>query len=305
MACLAFVACQKDPLADIEEGSWNKEKRLIGISFENQAGDASISIDADDISKGTAEVTIVNPDMSAGIKVTKLEVSYGATSSIAINDVVKFNADNSATITVTGHDGGVRTYTIYVTPLSEPFDGTWKIDEFDLWGGTGPEYGGGSFVNLNADASWWDAVSGPAAELDNIIEFKLEGVNDAGQTYGTCDNGVGSDGKYADFVWVAGLPNGYSVTDVNYNFRRIPKGESNWTHDYTTNTITFTQGTDTHTANVLESTSITYYGKTLDISGYALEFTDMTTLGGWGPIYTAYDQIIYMPRNYYVQISKQ
>jgi hypothetical protein len=300
---MALSACQKDPLATIEEGSWNKEKRLIGISFENQAGDATISINTDDISKGTAGVTIVNPDMASGLKVTKLEVSYGATVSVAVGDAIKFDSNNSTTLTVTGHDGGTRTYTVTVTPLTEPFDGTWKINSLVVWGGSGPAWGGGSFDNLTADASWWNTTTGPAAEMDNTLVFTLSGVNDSGQTYGTCTNNAGGDGLYANFVWQS-IPKGYDVGDVNYNYRRIPKGESTWTHDYTSNTITFTQGSETHTATVLHGTSVTNYGKTLDIPNYALQFDDMKVMGGWGPIYTAYDQIIYMPYNYFILIGK-
>ena len=304
MIGLSLASCQKDPLATIEEGSWNKEKQLIRISFENQAGDATISINTDDISKGTANVTVVNPDMAAGLKLTKLEVSYGAKASIAVNDLVKFDSNNSTVVTVTGHDGGVRTYTVTVTPLTEPFDGTWKINEFDIWGGTGPVYGGGNFASFTADPSWFNATTGPKAELDNTLVFTLSGVNEAGQTYGTLKNNAGSDGKYASFVWAASVPNGQTVTDVNYNFRRIPEGESTWTHDYTTNTLTITQNGVSHAAAVHTASTITSWGKNLVIANYALEFTDLKRLGGWGPIYTAYDWFVYMPCNYYIQISK-
>ena len=71
-------ACQVNPLDEVEEGDWNKERRILGLTFENQAGDATISLNVDDPTKGTVEVTIVNPDFSQAIKIKKMEVSYKA-----------------------------------------------------------------------------------------------------------------------------------------------------------------------------------------------------------------------------------
>lgn len=107
VAAVSLGSCQKDPLKEVEDGDWNKEKRLISLSFERQAGDASISINADDQSKGTIEVTIVNPDLSEPLLIKKMEISYGATASVAAGETLAFDeTTNTAEITVTAATGG-------------------------------------------------------------------------------------------------------------------------------------------------------------------------------------------------------
>lgn len=301
------VSCQKDPLAEIEKGDWNKEKRLIGIKFAQQAGDATISINVDDISKGTAGVTIVNPDLSKPLTINEMEISYGASASVKKGDELKFDENTySAEIVVTAATGGSRTYTITVTPLIETLEGIWDISTLDIFGGTGADYGGVDFVNLFADQSWWDGTTGPNAELDNYLEFTFEGVDENGLTYGKCVHNAGEDGLYADFVWKGELPEGQTVTDVNYNYRKIPAGEFTWKRDYSTGEITFENEEGFKSAcTFIESGEIEYWGKKLNIADNALKFSPLDKAGSWGPIYSAYDKIVYMPWDYYVQIKKR
>lgn len=313
VAAVSLGACQKDPLKEVEDGDWNKEKRIISLSFERQAGDASISINADDQSKGTIEVTIVNPDLSEPLLIKKMEISYGATASVSAGETLAFDeTTNTAEITVTAATGGgTRVYTVSVNSLVENLEGTWEITGMDIFGGTGAYYGGVDFVDLFADASWWDPTTGPAAEMDNTLEFVFEGVDDNGRTYGTCTNNAGEDGLYADFVWKGEIPEDEStannpVTDVNYNYRKIPAGESTWTRDYTNGTITFTTADNVTTScTMVESGNIEYWGKTLTVDDNALKFTGLKSAGSWGPIYSAYDKVVYAPWDFYVQIKKK
>jgi hypothetical protein len=303
---LLMGGCQKNPLDDVEDGGWNKEKRIIGLTFKDQAGNATININADDSSKGTVGVTIVNPDFSKYLVIKKMEVSYQSKASVNAGDSIKFDPiSHSATISVLSASGETREYTVTVTPLVEDLIGTWSINELDIFGGTGPYYGGAGFVNLSGDPSWWDATTGVAAELDNTLEFTFEGVTDSGQTYGTCVNNPGPDGKYANFVWTGDIPKGNTLVDVNYNYQKIPQGTSTWTRDYSAGTITFTKDKESAVASFVNSGQITYWGKTLNVTDNALKFSGLKAAGGWGPIYTAYDQIVYAPWDYYIQIKKK
>ena len=299
-------ACQVNPLDEVEEGDWNKERRILGLTFENQAGDATISLNVDDPTKGTVEVTIVNPDFSQAIKIKKMEVSYKASSSVNSGDALNFDpVSHSATIIVTAVSGEKREYTVRVTPLVESLVGKWEIHELDVFGGTGPYYGGVDFVNLSSDPSWWNEQTGVKAELDNTLEFTFEGITENGQTYGTCIHDAGVDGKFADFIWAGGLPDGQTVIDVNYNYRKVPQGTSHWVRDYTTETVTFTKGDITYVASLVNSGDIVYWGKTLTIQDSALKFGNLKSAGDWGPIYSAYDKIVYAPWDFYVQIRKK
>ena len=39
----AFLwSCQKNPLDEVNEGKWNKERNILGITFNGQVGDAVI-----------------------------------------------------------------------------------------------------------------------------------------------------------------------------------------------------------------------------------------------------------------------
>lgn len=307
LAVVTLGSCQKDPLKEIEEGNWNKEKRIISLLFERQAGDASISINADDSSRGSISVTIVNPDLSQPLMIRKMEISYGASASVEAGEALAFDAaTGTADIVVTSATGAERIYTVSVTSLIEDLEGTWDITGLNVFGGTGAYYGGVDFVDLTTDSSWWDPQTGVAAEMDNTLEFKFEGVDENGRTYGTCIHNAGEDGLYADFVWEGELPADQSVTDVNYNYRKIPQGESVWTRDYTSGTITFTSQDNVQTSCTLVARGeIEYWGKLLNIENNALKFTGLLSIGSWGPIYSVYDKVVYAPWDYYVQIKKR
>lgn len=48
----------------------------------------------------------------------------------------------------------------------------------------------------------WNGGYKPMVEDDNVLTITLNGVDSqTGDTYGTCYNDAGPDGKYADFKW--------------------------------------------------------------------------------------------------------
>ena len=40
-----MFSCQKDPMSEINDGDWNKERNIIGITFADQVGTATITRD--------------------------------------------------------------------------------------------------------------------------------------------------------------------------------------------------------------------------------------------------------------------
>lgn len=299
---IAF-SCVKDPLEDIEDGAtWNNERSIINISFENQVGQAEVIRDDED--SGTIIIAInvdAVPDLST-ITLKNLELSYGANASLEQGETLNFeNGDQSANITVTSPTGKTREYTIYVTSFQETILGTYNITDLVVYGGTGPEYGGGAVMPLASKPWVWPETGGPQAELDNMVTFELEGITEEGNTFGKITNSAGEDGMYADFLFV-----GDPETDVNHFYRKLPKGEGTWLRNYTTGNviITFEDGR-TATGNFIGAgTEDLGNGQTKTTTGNALVF-NLNGTDDWDSIYSDYDKFVKRPRKYWIDLEKQ
>src|SRR5690606_7812727 len=142
LLCCA-MGCVKDPWDDVEDGSWNNERSVLDIKFENQVGTADI-VRIDD-KTGEIIVTInvdAVPDLS-NIVLSSLQLSYGASSNVTVGQALNFeNPQNAASFTVTSPTGKSREYTVKVESFQENILGTYKITDLVVYGGTGPEYGG-------------------------------------------------------------------------------------------------------------------------------------------------------------------
>ena len=245
LACIVLTqqACVKDLQDDINDGGWNHERTILDIQFENQMGTALIeTVDA-----ATGDINLaINvdavPDLS-NIRLKKLQLSYQAEASLEVGDALNFeNGSRSASITVTSATGETRNYTITVSEFTETLVGTWDVKKLTIYGGTGPEYGGGAVMQLT-DKPWcWSETYGPQAECDNVLTFTMTGVTDEGNTSGICINDAGVDGKYADFIFLGDGNKENPGVDIDLKkfYRQIPEGESTWVRDYAANTITFT-----------------------------------------------------------------
>ena len=137
-----------------------------------------------------------------------------------------------------------------------------------VYGGTGPEYGGGGWVDMHNKTWWFDETTGHGihAELDNYLEITLDGFNaDFTQSTGKCVNWAGVDGKN----WDTWFYNNFNSSKNEYRnpdapkdgsnfYRQIPIGESTWVRDYTVtpNTVTFTDAEGKKT--VLEVYDVPY-----------------------------------------------
>ena len=304
---LAFIlisialSCVKDPLEEIESGEWNNERSIINIAFQNQVGKAEVL--RNDENSGTI-ITAINvdavPDLSA-ISLETIELSYGAKASLKPGETLNFeNNDQSATISVSSQTGKTREYTIYVTSFQETILGTYDITNLVVYGGTGPEYGGGAVLPLTSKPWVWPETDGPQAELDNTITFEIEGITEEGNTYGKIINDPGPDGLYADFTFVAD-----PVTDVNHYYRKIPKGEGTWLRNYNTGNliITFSDGTSVSGNFVGAGTEDLGNGLSKTITQNALVF-NLNGTNDWDKIYSDYDKFVKNPRKFWIDLTK-
>lgn len=296
------LSCVKDPWDDIADGQWNNERSVINIQFENQVGQADI-IRADE-STGVIAITInidAVPDLS-NIALSSMELSYGAKATLGVGESLNFeNEDRSATFTVTSPTGKSREYKVTVTPFQETIVGTYKVTDLVVYGGTGPEYGGGAVIPMMNKPWVWSDTDGPGAELDNTITFELEGITEEGNTFGRVINDAGADGLFANFIFV-----GDPQTDVNHFYRKIPKGEGKWMRNYATGQVIFTfeDGSTTSGSLIGPGTEDLGYGKSKTTAEAALEFS-LSGTDDWDKIYSDYDKFVKRPRKFWVDIEKQ
>lgn len=307
---LAMSSCKKDPWSDIEDGDWNHERSILDIKFKGQAGTPEIT--NVDETTGTIKLQLATAyvaDMSK-VEVEYITVSYNATCSVESGGTIDFTSGNPE-IVVTSPNKDVRTYTLYMTEFSETLTGKYKITASKVYGGTGPEYGGGAVMDPTSKSWCWDTNGyGPGAEYDDYLEFTLDEITDAGNTVGTCMHYGGVDGKHWNCIFAAKMnKEGTSAIDLHKFYRQIPVGKSTWERSYSDNTITFTDSTGNKTvATLMESGTYELfqqdkYSHSITIDEYALKFT-LTGKDDWTNIYSDYDKFVKKPRNYFVMVSK-
>lgn len=294
-------SCQKDPLEEVSEGKWNKERNILGITFNGQVGDAVIERVGDAATISFKYNTAAGQDFSK-ISVQDIEISYGATASADSGTVLNFdNQYKSATVTVTSVAGKSQDWTITMIPFTETLLGTWNITGLVVYGGTGQAYGGTTTAKMT-DKSWcWDTAKGPAAEQDNTLTFTLTGVTDDGSTYGTVVNNAGNDGLYADFIYTLSDPD----FNVNGFYRKIPKGSGSWLRNYSTGMVTFTFADGSISTGLFATGTENLMGtQTRTIPDHAFAFT-LKGNDDWANIYKDIDRFVSNPVRYWVDITKQ
>ncbi|HEY9489576.1 MAG TPA: hypothetical protein VIQ51_14635 [Chryseosolibacter sp.] len=296
------VSCVNDPWDEIAEGDWNNERSVLDLKFENQVGQAEI--ERDDEKSGSITITInvdAVPDLSA-IALSSLQLSYGATSTLKVGESLNFENENQiASFTVTSPTGKSREYSVKVTSFQETILGTYEITDLVVYGGTGPEYGGGGVIPMMNKPWIWSATDGPGAELDNTLTFELEGITEEGNTYGKIVNNAGPDGLYANFIFV-----GDPETDVNNFYRKIPKGEGTWLRNYATGQVifTFADGKTSSGTMIGAGTEDLGNGKSKSTTSQALVF-NLSGTDDWNKIYSDYDKFVKRPRKFWIDLQKQ
>jgi len=307
-------SCQKNMLEEVEEGNWNRDKNIVEITFENQIGLTTIS-------RNEANATVefkynLGATGSLQVPIKSLVASYGTTIDAKAGDILDFdNPDNSATLTVTSAKGETLDWTIKLTPFIEELEGKWNINFQEVYGGTGPQYGGAAihFLEGAGVAAYFDPETGPKAELDNIIEFKLIGFTDEGNSYGDIINNPGSDGKYADYYFKASgnLP----AVDVNKFYRIIPTEGGTWLHDFAQNLIIIRFSNGNEVKLTLNPIGYIWSSPTYDTNQNTknLVFNSVTLARDLNAIsadvwhngmYTPWNRIAIRPYMYWIGISK-
>jgi len=308
LCVIILQSCVKDMQDDLNDGGWNHERSLLGLKFKNQVGQAEIER-IDDVN-GEITVTLnvgAITDLSK-VEVESIQLSYQASASVTKGGTIDFsNPERKATIGVTSASGETREYTIYATEFRESLEGTWSINNFVLFGGTGPEWGGGRVYSF-MDKSWcWYDDYSPAKEYDNTLTFTGEEITDEGNTKGKCMNDAGADGTYANFVFKAASnpENGVDV-DMKHYYRQIPEGESIWVRNYALGTITFIDANGKETSGVLENAGSYDMGNDLSVTvpNNAFSF-NINGVDDWTYIYTDYDVFVKKARKFYIMVTKQ
>lgn len=305
---LTSWSCKNDPWSDIADGGWNHERTLLDIKFQGQAGQAIIT--TDDATTGTIELALA-VDMIDDLSKVKLEtllVSYKADPSIDEGETIDFTS-GSPSFTITSQTGKSRSYNIIMSPFSEDLLGIYDINDLYVYGGTGPEYGGGAVLKP-ADKPWcWNqSGEGPEAETDNYLEFTMTEIMENGNTTGICINHSGEDGKYWDCIFQAALNNeGDDDIDLKKFYRQIPVGESVWVRNYSAQTITFTDSNGKiTTGQMMDSGTYPLFGDDIKINvpDQAFRFI-LNGTDDWDNIFTDYDKFVKKPRNFFIQIKKR
>lgn len=208
-----MIACQKDPMAEITEGGWNKERNIINIAFQGQIGVATIVRNGED---ATIEFLYNSSDFSA-IKLSSIELSYGATSSVNVGETLNFSGTgNTATITVTPVNGEPLVWTLKVGLYVNPYQGSWAIQTFrfkwDDWNGWG----------LAGEDNVAAKMTSVSAGLDDILTFgSIEGVDLTGSYYGSYERTKGADGNYGSYISPLG-------NDWSAKFGQLPNGKGKY-----------------------------------------------------------------------------
>lgn len=305
---LIGTSCQDDA-RNTEEliDPWLRERTPVSFKLEGQVGEATIVDNWRNDTEGTIVITMISTAVEDlhHVKVLDLGLQYNATSSVTVGSTLDISS-GSASFVVVAENGESRTYTLRYEEFKEPIVGVYDVDQLWLYGGTGPEYGGGAVWNM-MEKSWrWNVAGKPTAEEDNTITLVLKGVDEnTGDTYGTCYNDAGPDGMYASFIYD---DKNWTKHDLKHFYRCIPEGEGTWQKNAKTGAITFISsagvrrtcsliGAGTHTLDAY---------KNITIQNMAFNFPITEGVSdNWDVIWEDDAKYLWHPRNFIVKVTKR
>ena len=235
----SMFACQKDPMSEIKDGAWNKERNIIDISFSGQIGKVKIVRSG---TNATIEFLDYSEDFS-NIQINSLEISYGASATVKAGDKLNFNnAAKTATVTVTPANGEPLVWTIKAGLYVNPYRGSWTIKNFRMkW----DDYNG---WGLSGEADVALKMTKAAPGTDDVLTFGgIDGVDASGGYYGVYERTSGSDGLFASYI----SPKGNDWSD---KFGQLPNGKGKYVIN-PDNTISITLDGSTKKYNSKGSTA--------------------------------------------------
>lgn len=306
---LVGISCKDDP-RNTEEliDPWTRERTPVSFKLEGQVGEATIVDNWRKDSEGDINITMISTAVEDihNVKVKDLSLQYKSTASISVGSTLDLSS-GSASFVVTAENGEIRNYTVRFDEFKEPITGVYDVDQLWLYGGTGPEYGGGAVWNF-MEKSWrWNVDGKPTAEQDNTITLILKGVDETtGDTYGTCVNDAGPDGMYASFIyddkkWVK--------HDLKHFYRCIPEGNSTWEKNSKTGEITFISSAGVRKTCTLITKPGTYVldaYKSIAIENMAFNFPITEGVSdNWDMIWEDDAKYFYHPRNFICKVTKR
>ena len=318
---------------------------VSGVFYEVEGNQASYAVEAKGgnvefkVATNTAFEVTVGAEWITYVE-TKVVEEKTLTFAVAENEgeareasVKVASGETELTFTV-AQEGG------YVPEPEETLVGNYLVTFMWVYGGTGPEYGGGGWVDMHNKTWWFDEETGHGihAELDNYLEFTLDSFNaDFTQSTGKCVNWAGKDGKN----WDTWFYNNYDSSKGTYRnpdapkdgsnfYRQIPIGESTWVRDYTVtpNTVTFTDAEGKKTVVELYDAPYTFVpgyndknasnntrtfprtGVKSPISGVnencTLSFHAKISgsVDNWNKTNTEIDKLFYRPRDLVIDVKK-
>ncbi len=297
MLIAILCSCVKDPYEDVI----SNERSIEAVSL----GEGLIQVGPAIVDRETGHVSVqvlVDENTNLSSVAPIIQASYKATTQPASGAPVDFaSSNNRHSYTVVSESGETREWVIELIPFTETLPGTYKITGQVLYGGTGPEWGGGAVLSLTEKPWVWPADDGPEAEFDNALVFEFSGVTPEGHTFGTVTNSAGADGQYADYKFVLN-----PATDVNNFYRKIPKGEGKWLRNYTTNTVTFTFADGSTATGTFAGPQTIDLGNGLSktITNNSFDF-ELNGTDDWVNIYSDYDKFVKNPRRFWIDVEKE
>ncbi|GHE44790.1 hypothetical protein [Sphingobacterium griseoflavum] len=291
------IGCRKDPYEGVQSNEKSIENFTMGEGF-TQIGAAVV-----DRELGTVKVKVLVENNTDFSKVKPIvQQSYRAQVSPQSGQEVNFLTDDyKLTYTVTAETGEAREWQVEIEPFEESILGTYDMQDLVLYGGTGPEYGGGGVLSLTSKPWIWPAAEGPQVELDNVITFTLTAVTATGKTTGKFIHDPGPDGTFANFTYILD-----PRTDVNHFYRKLPKGEGTWERDYTTDVLTLIAADGSRVSCSFVGSGTEALGNNLSktIQNHAFVFA-LNGTDDWGAIYSDYDKFVKKPRRYWIEVKKR
>ena len=309
-ALASLLACRKDPLAEVKEGSWNHDRQILEILFCGQAGTAEIEMDEN---SGTISLQILKDSISdlSKIRINSLVLSYKATASCAAGDCLDFSGEDPHII-VSSPNGEKRDYSVHMEMFEETLKGFYAIKEYWVYGGTGTDYGGSAIMRPELKSWCWSSAGfGPTADYDDYLEITLTDILSNGNTTGECFRYGGANGRHWDCTLVATMnKEGDGPVDLHNFYRQIPIGHSRWVRDYAKGTVTFTDDKGRSTSGQFIPKGQYLVGK----KGSTDYIADVTTtdafhftlkgVDDWVNIFNDYDKFVKRPRNFFMDVDR-